>query len=115
MRFVMINARGLGKEKWKEVSKLLPEETKVVAIQETHCDKLRGEMLEKVMGKSWWVEWGWGEKDSRRVALAFDRKWFSEVEVRLRSDRRLCCVTKDRKGVVENSGQFMGQWRRVRR
>jgi hypothetical protein len=37
--------------------------------------------------------------------LVFDRKWFSEVEVRIRLNKRLYYMIKDRKEEIENSDQ----------
>ena len=46
MKYVSANVRGLTREKWREIEGQLPTNTKVVALQETHCDEERAKEIE---------------------------------------------------------------------
>jgi hypothetical protein len=98
MRFISSNIRRLDIEKWKFLMKMVPEDMKVVAIQETHCDARKVKDINKVVGKRWVIHWGIGERNSRSVMLAFNKATFEEFTIVLSDSRRLYVRTKDLEG-----------------
>jgi hypothetical protein len=108
-------------EKWKFLIKMVPEDTKVVAIQETHCDARKVEDMNKAVRKRWVIHWGIEERNNRGVALVFNKATFEEFTIVLSDSRRLCIRTKDLEdrwtewwsvyGLVEKEGKvaFLNQ------
>jgi hypothetical protein len=77
--------------------KIVSEDTKVVAIQETHCDARKVKDMNKAVEKSWIIHWRMKERNSIDVVLAFNKATFKEFTIVLLDSRRLCVRTKDLK------------------
>ena len=79
MRVISLNIRRISKDKLSVLFRYIPQDTLVIALQETHCDSRKAKEVQGWIG-NWKVHWRLGQTNFLEVALLFRGGWFTVLQ-----------------------------------